>query len=377
MIIGIDGNEANEKFRVGVHQMAYWTLKTLVKLKDEWKDTHRFIIYLKNPPRDDMPKEFPGWEYRILPGEGMWILKKLMPYLFKNPEPSVFYAPSHYLPPFLPMPMVCAITDLGYLANSAQFTKYDFWQLKHWSAISMWRAKKIVTISESTKKDILKNYSFQDSKIISIPLGYDNSTFNSKVAQEEIVRVKKKYKITEDYILFLSTLKPSKNIEGILTAYKLLENANAVREVLVIAGKKGWMYNPIFSQVKKLGLEKKVQFTDFIDEEDKAPLLSGAKLFVAPSFWEGFGIHVLEALACGTPVVISDIASLPEVGGKAAIYCDPYKPETIAKAMDCVLSASKVEYNKIRKASIDQAAKFSWETTAREILHELVKAGEK
>jgi glycosyltransferase involved in cell wall biosynthesis len=228
-----------------------------------------------------MPKPFEGWEYCILPGEGMWILKRLMPHLWKNPKPSVFYAPSHYLPPFLPMPMVCAITDLGYLANSAQFTKYDFWQLKYWSAISMWRARKILTISESTKKDILKNYSFKDSKIVSIPLGYDKNTFNQNVPQEEVERVKKKYKIQKDYILFLSTLKPSKNIEGILTAYKALQDEKGVKEVLVIAGKKGWLYDPIFRQVQELGLTKNVIFTDFIDEEDKAPLLSGAKVFVA------------------------------------------------------------------------------------------------
>src|SRR4051812_25726635 len=117
MIIGIDGNEANEKMRVGVHQYAFQLLKHLAELRDEWKGKHSFIIYLKNEPAEDFPKEFPGWEYRVLPGGGMWILKTLMRQLWKHPEPDVFFAPNHYLPPILRMPAVCSIMDLGYLEN--------------------------------------------------------------------------------------------------------------------------------------------------------------------------------------------------------------------------------------------------------------------
>jgi glycosyltransferase involved in cell wall biosynthesis len=376
MIIGIDGNEANEKFRVGVHQYAFWLLKTLAALRKEWEEEHQFIIYLKNPPADDFPKEFKGWKYEVIPGEGMWILKKLMPRLWKLREVDVFMALNHYLPPILPVPSVCAIMDLGYLENTEQFNKKDFWQLKYWSAISMQRAKTIITISQSAKKDIAKHYKSLAEKTVVIPLGYDENTFHAHVSQEQVKRVLKKYEIDADYILFLSTLKPSKNIEGLLEAFARISSFQlpVSNLKLVIAGKKGWLYDPIFRKVQELKLTEKVIFTDFIPEEDKAPLLSGAKVLAAPSFWEGFGIQVLEAMACGTPVVISKIASLPEVGGKAAVYCDPNDIDSITMGLQKVLSMPKAEYNKLKLESVRQAKKFSWEKTARETLEVLVKA---
>jgi glycosyltransferase involved in cell wall biosynthesis len=379
MIIGIDGNEANEKNRVGVNQYAFWLLKTLAKLQKEWHGTHSFIIYLKNPPRDDLPKAFKGWEYKILPGEGMWILKVLTPHLLKQTKLDLFFAPSHYLPPLARAPMVCSIMDLGYLENTGQFKKKDYWQLKYWSAISMKRSKRIITISKSAQKDIAHYYTFAKNKTVTIPLGYDKDTFSPRTSQVEIDRVKKKYKIDGEYILFLSTLKPSKNIEGLLSAFAQITNNTLQRTnlKLVIAGKKGWLYEPIFRKVQDLKLEKKVIFTDFIPEGDKAPLIAGAKVFTAPSFWEGFGIQVLEAMACGVPVVISDIASLPEVGGKAAIYCDPNKVETIVKALEKVLSMSKSEYNTLKLECVNQARKFSWERTARETLKVFEEVGKK
>jgi glycosyltransferase involved in cell wall biosynthesis len=379
MIIGIDGNEANEKFRVGVHQYGFWLLKTMASLRKDWNKDHQFIIYLKNPPADDFPKAFPGWEYRILPGEGMWILKKLMPHLWKTREVNVFMALNHYLPPILPIPSVCAIMDLGYLENTEQFNKKDFWQLKYWSAISMQMAKSIITISQSAKEDIEKHYKGMGKKTVVIPLGYEKNTFNTKITQEEVKRVRKKYKIDSDYILFLSTLKPSKNIEGLLSAFAQITNDTSQKHTmkLVIAGKKGWMYDPIFRKVQDLDLTEKVIFTDFIPEDDKPPLLSGAKVFAAPSFWEGFGIQVLEAMACGTPVVISKIASLPEVGGNVAIYCNPKDVDSIAKGIEKVISMPLKEYNQLKHSSVIQAQKFSWEKTARETLNVLVKAGKK
>lgn len=374
MIIGIDGNEANEKMRVGVHQYAFWLLKTLASLRKEWDGKHSFIIYLKNPPADDLPKEFKGWKYVVLPGGRMWIIKKLMPHLWKSQKHDVFMSLNHYLPPFLPQPSVCAIMDLGYLENTGQFNRRDFWQLKYWSAISMKISKYIITISKSAKEDIEKHYKTYGKKTVVIPLGYDNNTFNENISQEAIKTIKKKYKINGDYILFLSTLKPSKNIEGLLDAFKQIANSKS-QIGLVIAGKKGWLYDPIFRKVQELNLEEKVIFTDFLPEEDKAPLITGATVFTAPSFWEGFGIQVLESLACGTPVVTSNIASLPEVGGKAAVYCDPYDIPSITRAIEKVLTLSKAEYNKLKHESVKQAQKFSWEKTARETLRILVKAG--
>jgi glycosyltransferase involved in cell wall biosynthesis len=145
----------------------------------------------------------------------------------------------------------------------------------------------------------------------------------------------------------------------------------------VITGKKGWLYESIFDRVKALNLTGDVIFTDFVPEEDKAPLIKGAKVFVLPSFWEGFGLDVLNAMACGVPVVVSGVGSLPEVAGEAGIVVNPYKPASIAGGIAKVLSMSDLEYNKLIEKGLKQVKKFSWEKTARETIEiiERVKNG--
>jgi glycosyltransferase involved in cell wall biosynthesis len=265
--------------------------------------------------------------------------------------------------------------DLGYLKFTGQFKKYDFWQLKYWTAISISISKYIISVSENTKKDIVRHYNKSSNKVIVVHHGYDKARFNTNIRDYDVRRVKKTYGITGDYILFLSTLKPSKNIEGIIDAYyKICSYNKDISVKLVIAGKKGWLFNSIFKKVKDLNLGKKVIFTDFIEEKDKPALLSGATLLISPSFWEGFGMHILESLACGTPVVISNVASIPEVVGGAGVFVNPESPESISKGIIKVLSMKEEEYNKIVKMGIKQADKYSWKKCARETIRILEKA---
>ena len=180
-------------------------------------------------------------------------------------------------------------------------------------------------------------------------------------------RTRLKYSIVGDYLLYLGTLKPSKNIEGLLEAFSQVVRQDAEIK-LVIAGKKGWIYGPIFEKVKKLGLTKRIIFTDYIREEDKPALIAGAKAFILPSYWEGFGLDVLSAMASGVPVVASNAGSLPEVVGDAGVLVDPNNIDSISKGIKKVLTMTKLEYNKQVKKGFKQAAKFSWEKTARETL---------
>lgn len=367
MLIGIDGNEANIVNRVGVNVYAFELLRYIYQLQHEWNKKHKLIVYLKNPPLGDMPKETKFFKYKVIPGERFWIITKLTPALFRDtPKPDIFFTPSHYVPPFALMPKVCSIMDLGYLKFSEQFKKSDFWQLFLWSAWSILLSKRIIAISTSTKNDIVRHYPFASKKITVTHLAYDKGKFNLNVPKEDVRRVLQKYSIV-NYILYLGTLKPSKNIEGLLEAWSKIVN-RFPSFVLVIGGKKGWLYKTIFEKVEKLGINKNVVFTDFVDEKDKPGIIAGAKVFVLPSFWEGFGLDVLNAMASGVPVVVSKVGSLPEVAGKAGIYVDPYDANSIADGISKVLSMSQVDYNKLVEAGVRQADKFSWEKTARETL---------
>ena len=149
-MIGIDGNEANEvrkdiSGRVGVNQYSYEILCEFYQLLKNRPKKHRVIVFLKNPPSKDLPQQSSFWQYQIIPGKKLWVITKLLPYLLKNREKiNVFFSPNHYLPPLLPVPQVCTIHDLGYLDFSGQFKKYDYWQLRIWTAISIYISKYII-----------------------------------------------------------------------------------------------------------------------------------------------------------------------------------------------------------------------------------------
>lgn len=377
MIIGIDGNEANISERVGVNTYAFELLKNLGKLSEESKNDLRLIVYLKEKPLPDLPKETQNFKYKIISGHGFWIITKLMPDLFfGSPRPDIFFSPSHYAPPLAPMPRIISIMDLGYLETSGQFTKKVFWQLKWWSAISIFVSKAIIAISNSTKDDIVRHYPFAKDKIHITPLAYDRDRFNDKIPEKDVRRVKNKYSIVDDYVLYLGTLKPSKNVEGLIEAFsQITTQVPGIK--LVIAGKKGWMYESIYKKVEEAGLMEKVIFTDFVPETDKPGLIKGAKVFVLPSFWEGFGLDAVNAMASGVPVVASNIGSLPEVVGDAGILVDPKNTKSIADGILKVLLAGGAQYNSMVAVGLAQAKKFSWEATAKATLKVFESLGNK
>ena len=368
MIIGIDGNEANISQRVGVNTYSFELLKNLRKLQDEWKNKHTIIVYLKDKPKKDMPEESGHFKYKVIGGRALWILTKLTPHLFfDKPKCDIFFSPSHYVPPISPIPRICSIMDLGYLEYTDQFRKKDFWQLKIWTAISIFVSKAIIAISNSTKEDIVRHYPIAKNKIYVTPLAYDASKFNTNIIENDVRRVRDRYSIVTDYVLYLGTLKPSKNIMGLVEAFSKVPVPDSGLQ-LVIAGKKGWLFEPIFEKVKELGITDRVVFTDFVSEEDKPALIRGARLFVLPSFWEGFGLDILNAMASGVPVVASNKGSLPEVVGEAGVLVNPNDIDSIVAGMKEVLLASVTKYNTFIEKGLRQAKKFSWEKTARETL---------
>lgn len=340
MLIGIDANEANlTANRVGVNQYAFDLLWALSRQKTQ----KEFVVYLKNPPRADMP----DLKYRVIPFPKLWTQTRLPWDLYTHsPRPDVFFSMTHYAPRFSPIPTVVAIMDLGFLQTPEQFTAKDFNQLKSWTEYSVKNAAKVIAISEYTKKDIVEIYHRNPSDITVTYLGYDKKIF------------KPGKKLPGDYFLFLSSLKPSKNVEGLIRAYA----KGNFSQKLVIAGKKAWLYEKIFNLVKDLNLESKVTFTGFVDESQVPELMSGAAALVMPSFYEGFGIPVLEAMACGTPVVVSRVASLPEVAGEAGIYVNPNDPGSIMEGMRTAIGP---EAKKFAQKGLARVKLFDWDNTAQ------------
>lgn len=357
MIIGIDGNEANVGKRVGIGEYAY---ELLVQFRKFANSNLRFTIYLKNSPLPDMPKEGSHWEYRIVKPRKLWTQIGLpLDIFFHRPRPDVFFTPSHYAPRFSPVSTAISIMDLSYVKFPELFKKSDLYQLVNWTRYSARKAKAVFTISLASKNDIIKEYKLASDRVIVTypglkPIFASDSKMNKG-----------------DYILFVGTLQPRKNIERLVEAFAKIKPKYPQLSLLIV-GKKGWLYDEILASPKKNGVSGSVEFVDFVSDSELPSLYKNAKCFVLPSLYEGFGLPVLEAMQNGCPVIISNVSSLPEAGGDAALYVNPEDVDDIASKIDNVLSDSELRLEMIKKG-YDQVKKFSWEKTAKETLEVLEK----
>lgn len=375
MLIGLDGNEANVENRVGSGKYAYELIKQFSQNKQSFSTNkkYEFEVFLKKKPLSDLPKESKNFKYKFFGPKFMWTQFALPIHLTFGRRPDLFFSLSHYGPRFSPVPYVITIFDLSYLHYPRLFKKDDLYQLKNWTKYSIKGAKHIFAISKSTKEDIIKNYGIDPKKITVTYIGYDQKLFKPQL-KEKIQKVKKIYKISGDYIIFIGTLQPRKNLERLIEAFKnsKLDIGNLK---LVIVGRKGWLYDSIFEKVKGLRLEAKVIFTGYVTDYDLPPLISGAQAYVLPSLWEGFGIPVIEAQACGVPVAVSNVSSLPEIIGESGILVNPEKTDSIAEGIKKALN-EKTRTDLVKKG-FENVKRFSWEKCAKETLKVLEKVATK
>lgn len=365
MLIGIDGNEANVKNRVGSGVYAYELLKQFSKNKE-----YQFSVYLKESPLRDLPEETTNFRYKVFGPKKLWTQFALPLRLAIGQKPDIFFSMGHYGPRFSTVPYVITIHDLSYLHFAQMFKKDDLYQLVNWSKYSIKKSAHIIAVSEATKQDIIKNYKINPNKISVTYEGYDEARFKPQ-PKAKIDKIKSKYKIQGEYIIFVGTLQPRKNIEQLIEAFKTLDTLS-----LVIVGKKGWLFDSIFQKVKDLSLLDKVIFTDYVADEDLPALISGAKAYVLPSLWEGFGIPVIEAQACSVPVVVSNASSLSEIVGDSAILVDPRDTKSIASGIEEVLS-SNILRKKLIEAGFKNVKRFSWQKCAQKTLEILQKVAKR
>ncbi len=368
-IIAIDANEANVERRVGISEYAYQVISELYKMREEGKISHNFIIYLKSTPLTFLPEETSWWKYKVVKPARLWTQIGLPLNLFLSPKkPDVFYTTSHYAPRFSPVPTVVSVMDVSYLRFPETFKKNDLYQLTEWTKYSVNKAKAIITISESSKSDIIKFYKTPKDKIKVVHLGLKdlpNSMASSKSPQE--------YGVEKNFVLFVGTLQPRKNISRLIEAFSLLPKELQDKNDLVIIGKKGWLYEEILTAPKKYGIEDRVRFLDFVTDEDLPGFYKKAEVYVLPSLYEGFGLPVLEAMRYGCPVITSDVSSLPEAGGDAALYFNPESANDIKDKIEKVLTDRELREKMIEKGRVHYK-KFTWEKAAKEVLEVIESA---
>lgn len=278
---------------------------------------------------------------------------------------TVFF--NYVIPPGVKGRKVAFIHDMGYKAcpEAVRHKTRKFLEVSLKKSCK--RADKIITISEFSKNEIIKYLNVDADKIEVIPLGVDFEKYHTNYRKSQINNVKEKYHIYDKYILYLGTIEPRKNLEKLILAYAALDKECEDVPQLVLAGKKGWLYDSILSTVETLNLKSKVKFVGYVASEDTPVLLNGATMFTFPSIYEGFGLPILEAMACGIPVLTADAASMPEVAGDAAVLVNPYDIDNIKNGMKEILNNQDLREDLIKKSKI-RVGQYTWERTANRLL---------
>src|SRR5574337_225799 len=266
------------------------------------------------------------------------------------------------------IPQVVVVHDVLPLHFPDEYPRQQHY-FRYFVPMILRKALAIVAVSENTKRDIVTCYGIGADRVRVIPDGYETSRYQTGIDAQ---RVRQKYDL-EVYLLYVGNLLPHKNLGRLLNAFARITPKFPHR--LVIAGRKDIRYYPaLAAEARRLGLEERVVFLDYVSADELPALYAGAEAFVFPSLYEGFGLPILEAMACGTPVVASRAGSLPEVAGEAALLVDPHDIEELAGAMEAVLSDPAVRED-LRRKGLKQVERFSWERTAKMTLEILLEAG--
>ncbi|MBU1118273.1 glycosyltransferase family 4 protein [Patescibacteria group bacterium] len=284
---------------------------------------------------------------------------------------DIFLATTSYIIPSFSKQCVIVVHDLVSFLNITTHDKKAEWIEKMTLKSALKKSRHIISVSKNTKEDLIKLFSVPDKKITVIHEGID-PVFYEPVFVGEIEKVRTQYELPKEYLLFVSTLEPRKNILNILKSYEQLKQENPNAPDLVMAGKKGWGTDDFYLYLKTMKSTDAVHLPGHIDANDLPALYQGACLYLFPVLYEGFGLTVLEALASGLPVVTSHVSSIPEIAGSAARYVDPKKPEDIADTVEQILKDGMVSSELSAKAT-KQASQFDVNVMAqktREVLEE-------
>ena len=339
---------------------------------------------------EHLPESSDGFRYTAFTGERTWKPARCMvaartrwptrrplgriaweqmvqPYALASHRVDMLHSLAYVLPAAWFGPSVVTVLDLSFILFPERFRPMNRFYLHTFTRLSARRADRVIAISENTRRDAVRLLGLDEHKVQVVHCGVDTSF--RPLDAEIIEEYRRKQGLPEQFILFVGTLEPRKNVVGVIEAYHYLMRqwnlADGKLPDLVIAGARGWYYEEVYRKVQQLELDSHVHFIGYAPAEDLPLLYNAAEVFVYPSFYEGFGLPVLEAMACGTAVVTSNTSSLPEVIGDAGLALDPHDSERIGKAIQQVLTERDLREH-FRTTARRRAAGFTWQRTAQE-----------
>ena len=327
------------------------------------------------PPNKSLPQIFPANEritYKVAPVSEQWLYR--LWYRARLPisvqrftgQLDLFHSPDFVLPPVSGnIPTLLTVHDLSFVHFPEVYPEVLVNYLNKVVPWSVARATHILADSEATKQDLLAIWQVSDEKVSVLYSGVSEA-FIRVEDMGRITAVRQKYHLGDNpYLLSIGTVQPRKNYQMLIQAFAPL--ADKFPHNLYIAGGKGWLYDEMMAEVEKQGIADRVRFIGFVDDEDLPTLYSAADLYLFPSIYEGFGLPMLEAMACGVPVIASDVSSLPEVGGETAVMIPPHDLLQWTQKIDALLSNLE-QRQQMAAAGYQQVQKFSWQKAAIQLL---------
>jgi len=358
--IGIDCRSIvnPERGDTGIGHYAYYLVKNLL----ERDQSNQYVLFGNS--RESL-QEFknPNVQLRVF---AFYKFKKFLPFIYnhllvarwlKNEKCDLMHFPANIIPLFYSEKSVLTVHDLSFVINPNWFVKVSYFFSKILFPGSIEKAKKIIAVSETVKNDLIKKFNLPSEKISVIYNGVDLSDYNEVEAGDN------KY---GRYILFLGTVEPRKNILILIKAF-----SKAIKDfpdlILIIAGQKGWKYKPVFDLINVLNLKDKVKYLGYVSKDKKIYLLKNAQCLVFPSFYEGFGLPVLESLAARTPVITSAGTAMAEFGRGSVVLIDPADSDQLAEAIVDILTDHNLR-DQLKQKGYQKAQALTWAASAEKTL---------
>lgn len=378
MRIGIDGTPIINRSGTG-----YYAQKLIEFLgrADSENEYHLFCPrgyerYLERPGMFDYPN-LRIFEISPTSQAGHLAWKQfVLPRLLEKHHIDVIHYPSFIASLRTDTPSVLTVHDLCFSLFPETFSRLRRRYYQYIIPKSIGHCDSVIADSQSTKDDLLKHIQTIKGTVETVHLGVDPVVFFPVGQEGERNRVRKKYHLPDQFLLYVGTLEPRKNIPRLIRAFAYGIVAKGLPHHLVVAGRKGWLFDEIFREVRLLNLSEKVNFPGFVRQGDLAALYSLASAFVYPSLYEGFGLPCLEAMSCGTPVMVSDRSSLPEIVGECAVTVDPLSVDSIADALHRICLDADL-HRRLSEQGVRRASHFSWLSTARKTLDVYVRTNRK
>ncbi|HZJ41839.1 MAG TPA: glycosyltransferase family 1 protein [Patescibacteria group bacterium] len=402
MVIGIDASRANLKRKTGTEWYSFYLIKNFARLDK----TNKYILYLNSaasPELKEAVKDNLNFTLKVLPWPflSFWTLGRLSWEMIWR-RPDVLFIPAHTMPLIYPKNTINTIHDIAFTrernlyrsdrvktggATSRRLIevivkivtrgKYrsDSLDYLYWSTeFALNKAKKIITVSNFTKHEILSVYpKVKSDKIKVIHNGYNNELYKADINLEKKKEVLEKYGLEEPFFLYVGRIEKKKNIPALIEAMALLrDNHSEIKEKMVLVGDASFGYDEVNYVIEEFNLNEEVVMPGWVEEEDMPIILQAASAFIFPSKHEGFGIPILQAMACGVPIAASDISVFKEFAHDAVLYFDHRDKLAISEAMAKLVTDKKLRTDLIAKG-FKRVKQFSWEKTARETWEEITK----